>query len=174
MKTKANRITLTGILSALALAVFVIEAQLPPIMIPGVKLGLSNAVTLFAMTFVSIPCALAVMVIRITLGAVFCGTAMSFAFSLSGGVLAFAAMALLSVITDKKQLWVVSVFGAVFHSVGQIAAAYVFIGNKAVISLLPILIICSVISGALTGLIVQRLWFSPLRRFAHDGDKDKH
>lgn len=168
MKIKAKQITLTGILSALALAVFVIEAQLPPIMIPGVKLGLSNAVTLFAMTFVSVPCAAAVMLIRITLGAVFCGTAMSFAFSLSGGILAFAAMAVLSSRMDKKQLWVVSVFGAVFHSVGQIAAAYIFIGNTAVVSLLPLLIVCSVISGALTGLIVQKLWFSPLRRFASD------
>ena len=163
---KAGQITKTGILAALALSVFVIEAQLPPIGIPGVKLGLANAVTLAVMIFVNIPCAALVLLIRLILGAVFCGTVMSFAFSLCGGAAAFAVMSLLVNRFARGQLWVVSVFGAAAHSIGQLAAANFFIGSAAVWGLLPLLLICSVISGALVGVIVQRLWFSPLRRSA--------
>ncbi len=162
---KTRKITASAILSAMALTIFVIEAQLPPIGIPGVKLGLSNVVTLVAMLFVSVPSALAVMLIRITLGAFFCGTVMSFAFSLCGGALAFIVMAFAKSRLDPHQIWVVSALGAVAHSLGQLAVAYFFIGNRAVFTLAPVLIICSVISGVLTGIITQRLWFSPLKKF---------
>ncbi len=164
MNTK--KLTLTAILSALALAIFVIEAQLPPIGMPGIKLGLSNVVILTTMIFVSVPSALAVMLIKVTLGAVFCGNITAFFFSLTGGVLSFIIMAVLVRLFDYKQLWVVSVFGAIFHSIGQLIVAYILIGSRGVLTLLPILLICSIISGALTGLLVQRLWFSPLKRFS--------
>lgn len=166
MEKLTRKITLTGIFAALALAVFVIEAQLPPIAIPGVKLGLSNAVSLAAMIFISRKCAGAVTLIRITLGAVFCGTLMSFAFSAAGGILAFAVMAAVVEKIDRHQLWAVSVLGAIGHSIGQFLAAMIFIGTKGLLIYLPIMIICSVISGALTGLLVQRLWFSPLQKIS--------
>lgn len=162
-KMRSRKIALTGVLAGLALAVFTIEAQLPPIWIPGVKLGLSNVVTLIAMLMISRRSAGAVQLIRIVLGAVFCGTAASFMFSLFGGAAAFAVMALTVNIMDRRQIWAVSVLGAAAHSLGQLAAAYILIENTAVISLLPALLICSVITGALTGIVAQRLWFSPLR-----------
>ncbi|MCL2426566.1 MAG: Gx transporter family protein [Oscillospiraceae bacterium] len=41
-----------AILTAIALIIFIIEAQIPmPIPVPGVKLGLANAVTLFALFY---------------------------------------------------------------------------------------------------------------------------
>ena len=47
MKTK--KLTLLGLLSAIALTIFMIEAQIPPVVpLPGVKLGLANIVTVFA------------------------------------------------------------------------------------------------------------------------------
>ena len=46
MKTK--KLTLLALLSAIALTIFMIEAQIPsPVPIPGVKLGLANIVTVF-------------------------------------------------------------------------------------------------------------------------------
>lgn len=163
---KKSKLTLTALLSALALSIFVIEAQLPPIWIPGVKLGLSNVVTLCAMLFVSVRCAAAVTLIRIAFGALFCGTFTSFMFSLCGGMLAFVAMAALINHMDRRQIWAVSVIGAIAHSVGQLSAAFILIENAATVLLLPVLTICSVITGTFTGLIVQRLWFSPLRKFS--------
>jgi len=52
MKITTKKITLIAILVALALIIFIVEAQIPlPIPIPGVKLGLANAVTLFALFY---------------------------------------------------------------------------------------------------------------------------
>ena len=47
MKTK--KLAVTALLAAVALTVFVIESNIPPLTpIPGIKPGLSNIVTLFA------------------------------------------------------------------------------------------------------------------------------
>lgn len=49
-----RRITSIGVLTAIALTIFVLESQIPPLVaIPGIKLGLANIVTLFALVFLS-------------------------------------------------------------------------------------------------------------------------
>ena len=45
-----RKLTLTALLTAIALCIFTAEAQLPSLTaIPGIKLGLANVVTVFAM-----------------------------------------------------------------------------------------------------------------------------
>jgi len=52
MQTRTKKLALMAVLTASALIIFIIEAQVPlPIPIPGVKLGLANAITLFALFF---------------------------------------------------------------------------------------------------------------------------
>ena len=47
MKTK--KLTVMAMLTAIALTIFMVEAQIPALIpVPGVKLGLSNIVTVFA------------------------------------------------------------------------------------------------------------------------------
>lgn len=162
---KLKKLAFTAVLSGLALIIFVLEAQLPPFWIPGIKLGLANIVTLIAILFGGYASGAGVLIIRVTLGSVFCGTFVSFVFSLCGAIAAYIIMCLLINRFDKRQLWVVSVFGAIFHSFGQIAAAYFLLKNINVLALLPFLVIASVITGIFTGLCVQRLWFSPLQKF---------
>ncbi|MCL2820703.1 MAG: Gx transporter family protein [Oscillospiraceae bacterium] len=54
MKIPVKKLTLMAILTAVALIIFIIEAQIPlPVPVPGVKLGLANAVTLFALFYTS-------------------------------------------------------------------------------------------------------------------------
>ena len=47
-----RKLTHMAVLTAVALTIFVLEAQLPPLvpMIPGVKLGLANVVTVYAIS----------------------------------------------------------------------------------------------------------------------------
>ena len=50
MRFSAKKLALMAVLTAAALIVFIIEAQIPvPVPIPGVKLGLANVITLFAL-----------------------------------------------------------------------------------------------------------------------------
>ncbi len=160
-----KKLTLTAILSGLALIIFIVEAQLPSFWIPGIKLGLSNVVTLTAILFGGYAVGAGVMLIRVILGSVFCGTFISFLFSVCGAVSAYIIMCLLINRFDKKQIWVVSVFGAIFHSFGQLTAAFFIMENIHVLSLLPFLIIASVVTGTFTGICVQRLWFSSLQKY---------
>lgn len=163
-----QKITLIGIMTALSLGIFAIEAQFPVSSIGGIKLGLANVVTLCAMTLIGRGSAGLVLALRIVLATAFYGTFVSFMFSACGGALAYLVMCLLLGMFDKKQLWVVSVFGALAHNAGQLCVAAVISGTGAVLSLAPYLVVSGIITGALTGVTAQRLWFSPLRRFKTD------
>ena len=69
MKTK--KLTLLAMLSAIALTIFMVEAQIPALVpIPGVKMGLANIVTVFAVFALGPKEGAAVLFVRIFLGAV--------------------------------------------------------------------------------------------------------
>ena len=81
-----KRLTRMGLLTALALIIFSIEAQIPPpIPIPGVKLGLSNIITVYAMFCLGPRDTLLILLVRIFLGSIFTGQMMALAFSFCGG-----------------------------------------------------------------------------------------
>jgi len=107
-----------------------------------------------------------VLLLRIVLAAGLYGTVVSFAFSLTGGILAYLAMYIAVSRVGENQLWVTSVFGGFSHNIGQLCAAAVISGTLAVFSLLPYLIISGILTGTLNGLILQRLWKSPLRKYS--------
>ena len=45
---KVRKLALLGLLSAIALTIFMVEAQIPALVpVPGIKLGLANIVTVF-------------------------------------------------------------------------------------------------------------------------------
>lgn len=65
--------------------IFMVEAQIPPpIPIPGIKLGLANIVTVYAMLALSPGEALAILVCRVFLGGVFSGQLMTLFYSMGG------------------------------------------------------------------------------------------
>lgn len=147
-----------ALLTAVALIIFAVEAQIPaPVPIPGVKLGLANVVTLFAIYTIGRRKAAAVLLLRIVLGSLICGQVASMAFSLGGGVLCFVVMSLLKPIMTDRQMWVLSVFGAIGHNLGQIAVAVVVAGTVSIVLYLPVLLISGIITGLFTGLCAQYL-----------------
>lgn len=148
-----------ALLTAVALIIFAVEAQIPvPVPIPGVKLGLANVVTLFAIYTIGRRKAAAVLLLRIVLGSFICGQVASMAFSLGGGVLCFVVMSLLKPIMTDRQMWVLSVFGAIGHNLGQIAVAVVVAGTVSIVLYLPVLLISGIITGLFTGLCAQYLY----------------
>lgn len=151
MKIDVKKLTLTGCLASLALIIFVVEAQLPPVAIPGVKLGLSNIVVLFTMVSVGKREAFFVLLIKVLLGSLFSGNPFAVVFSISGGLLAFFAMCICLGMFSGKQLWITSVIGATVHNFGQLCAALLVMKTTAVFAYTPYLIIAGIITGAFTG-----------------------
>jgi heptaprenyl diphosphate synthase len=153
-----KRLTRAAVLTAIALTIFMVELQIPSIVpIPGVKLGLSNIVTVYAMFLLGAADTLAILLVRILLGSIFSGNLMSLFYSLSGGLLCYLSMLVMRKIVTEKQIWVCSVIGAIAHNIGQMAAAIVVTKTPSLLVYLPVLLISGVITGAFTGLCAQFL-----------------
>ena len=155
MKLTTKQLTLCGILTTLALALSVMENQIPlaaAIPLPGIKLGLANIVTVFALYALGAGQAVLILVARCILGAVFAGNMNAMIFSVLGGVTAMLVMILLSR-SKKLSVYGVSIGGAAGHNCGQIAAAMITLGNTAPLYYLPILLGVSLGTGAVTGLV---------------------
>lgn len=155
---KTKKLALMALLTALALIVFIIEAQIPaPVPIPGVKLGLANVITLAAMLILGKKEAGAVLAVRIIMGAVFAGSPSAILYSGAGGALAYAVMCLLVGRVAEKRLWAVSALAAVAHNMGQLAACVLVVKTPSVFLYAPALIISGVITGLFTGLAAMYL-----------------
>ncbi|MCL2078828.1 MAG: Gx transporter family protein [Oscillospiraceae bacterium] len=156
-----KRLTLAAIFTAIALAVYVIEAMIPlPIGLPGIRLGLANTVTLIVLfmpkdgiikTKITGADALIILLCRILLGAFITGRAVALAYSLTGGLFALGAQVITKRFVTPKQIWVCGALGAVFHNIGQILAAIVITGTPSIAAYLPILIVAGVVTGVITG-----------------------
>ncbi len=160
MKLTTKQLTLCALLTALALALSYVENFLPlslAIPIPGIKLGLANIVTVFALYALGPGQALMILLARCLLGAVFAGNMNALIFSLLGGVSAMLVEILLSRL-PKLSVYGVSVGGAAAHNCGQVAAAVLTLGNTAPLYYLPILLGVSLFTGALTGLLAACLF----------------
>lgn len=156
MKTK--KLTVMALLTAIALTIFVIEAQIPALVpVPGIKLGLSNIVTVFAVYMLGAKEAVMILAVRIFLGAVFAGNFSTILYSAAGGALAILTTILLKKVLKKNQLWIAGCLGAVAHSIGQMVVAVLVTGTPALFVYLPVMIVCSVITGAFTGFCAQFL-----------------
>ena len=155
-KSLTKRITFDALLTTAALIIFVVEAQIPPVApIPGVKLGLANIITVYAMFRAGAKDTFAIMICRVLLGGIYSGQITAFIFSLTGALFCYFAMLLFRRILNEKQIWVCSVIGAIFHNIGQIAAATVILHTIAAAVYLPILIISAIVTGSITGFCAQ-------------------
>ena len=155
---RVGRLTRMALLCAIALTIFMAEAQLPnPIPIPGVKLGLANIVTVYAMFVLGPGDTLMILITRVFLGSIFSGQMMTLFYSLAGGLLCWLAMLLLRKRLTRRQIWVCSVIGGACHNIGQLIAAILIAGTPLLAVYLPYLLAAGMAAGLFTGLCAQFL-----------------
>ena len=153
---KPRRIAELAVLCAVSLIIFIVELQIPnPFPIPGIKLGLANIITVYAVYHYKPYEVVLLVVVRILLASVFSGNFAALVYSFSGSVFCLLGMLLLKRIIDEKHLWLSSVFGAVLHNTGQMAAALVMLQTPSLIVYYPFLIVSGCLAGAFTGLAAQ-------------------
>lgn len=154
----ARRLTRAALLTAIALTIFMAEAQLPaPVPIPGVKLGLANIVTVYAMYVLGPGDTLMILFARIFLGAVFSGQMMTLLYSLGGGALCYLALLALRWVLSRDYLWLCSPIAAIFHNLGQLLVAAGVMKSAAVLAYLPYLVLAGACAGLFTGICAQLL-----------------
>lgn len=151
--TRTRKMALCAVLIALALALSYLERFIPlqlVVPLPGIKLGLANIVTLIALYLLGTKCAFAILIPRCILGAVFGGGITGLLFSMTGGILAMAVMALCRKIRIFS-VYGVSILGAAAHNIGQIFAAMAVLRSVYVASYLPYLLLVAIVTGFATG-----------------------
>lgn len=160
---RARKVTQLALLTGIALIIFVVEMQIPnPFPIPGIKLGLANIITVYAIYRYRAREVAMVVLARILLASIFSGNMAAFLYSLAGSVLCLAGMLLLKRIIEETHIWIGSVFGAVLHNIGQIAVAVLLLGTG-VLVYLPFLLVSGCLAGAFTGICAQLV----LKRLSH-------
>ena len=158
MKTKLSSLTRLALLAALALLLFTVESALPPpVPIPGVKLGLANVVTVWALYHCSVMQTALVLFARVLLASFFSGAASALLFSLAGGILCLCGSLTFRHLVPRAPMWLTSALGGALHNLGQLAAAVSIARSGALWSYLPFLLLAGLICGTLTGGIAQFL-----------------
>lgn len=150
-----KRIALMGMLFALCIVLSVIEGYIPvPVPVPGVRLGLANIVVMFALIMLRKRDALGLVVLKALFVAATRG-AVAGALSLSGGFLAFCAMALvLGLRKEKATYLLIGISGAVFHNLGQILAASAIL-DTFLWPYLPVLLLSGIATGFATSVLLK-------------------
>ena len=148
-----KRLATLSILISVAMILSYVESLIPPLVaVPGVKLGLSNIATVFALYTLGVPAAVTVSLVRVVLSALLFGNFVSLVYSLSGAALALMFM----VILRKTALFSsigVSAVGGVAHNAGQIIAACIVMESAAIAIYLPPLVIFGTIAGIVIGTV---------------------
>lgn len=149
-----HKMAITGILTAGAIIIGIIESFIPSIGIPGVKLGLANIVILITLYELGIIEALFVNLARVFLVGLLRGTifTMGFFMSLTGAILSLGIMILFYLLIKKFSIIGVSVIGALFHVFGQILVAWLFLSTPYILYYLPVIAISAIITGVLVGI----------------------
>lgn len=155
-RIKVKHLAVYALLVSVCLIVGYLENLLSigvSLIVPGVRLGLSNAVILVLVCRGDFKGAWAINITRICLSALLFGSPISFLLSLSGGVASTTIACGLSRLKSVSAIGV-SIAAAVSHNVFQLLAACVVVGFG-VMGILPLLIALGAVCGAFCGVLAS-------------------
>lgn len=155
---KTRDITKIAILTSICVVISILESLFTFIgdIVPGLKLGLANIVIIFTLYEYDFKTAFLVSIIRVLIVALLrTGFGINFFFSLSGAIFSITFM----YIFKKTRLSIigVSIIGSVFHSIGQVLVGMLLLDNYNVIYYLPYLLLFSIPTGIVIGIISKKM-----------------
>lgn len=154
---RTDRLAKMGLLLALGMILSYVEVLLPVVpSMPGVKIGLANALVILLLYSYGASCGILYQGTRLILTALLFGNVFSFVYSLGGAALSMGVMLVL-----KRTNWLdlpgISMFGGIFHNMGQLAVACIFVQNGAVGWYFPVLLLSGAVCGYGIGVISEIL-----------------
>ena len=155
--TVAKKTALLGLLLALGIVLNLAESMIPVFrVLPGGKLGIANVVTMVTLVWFGPITALVLGVLRSALCGVLSGMITMVFYGGAGTFLSVAAMWLAEkVFRDKIGMPGLSMLGAFFFNVGQIAVAAAVVQSFQLLRYLPVLTLISTICGGITGMTAE-------------------
>lgn len=156
---KVQKIALLGVLLAATIVIAIAESFIPSFTIPGIKLGFANIVILVTLYELGILEAVFINLVRVLVVSLVRGSFLSMGFfmSLTGAFLSLGVMILLKVVIKKFSIIGVSVVGALFHVIGQILIAMIYMSSAYVVFYLSIIGASAVITGIIVGFVARAI-----------------
>ena len=144
-------------MAALAIILGYVEMLLPVFfVVPGMKLGLANLVTVFVLYRYRAKEAAVISLIRIVVIGFLFANLFSILYSLAG-----AALSLLCMTAARRfsglSIVGVSILGGVTHNLGQLIVAALVVENGNVFYYFPALLISCLVTGALIGIVTGEI-----------------
>ena len=159
LATMAMMLAIVVILSAL-------ESMLPPLPFapPGIRLGLANVVSMYALLMMGKKQAIVLVVLKSAFVFISRGVFAGF-LSASGGFFSLLLIVLLIVVYKNASYIAISVVGAMAFNFAQITVASIILSTNILILYWPYIIIGGVVLGSITGKVLQVVmpYFQKLR-----------
>lgn len=157
------KLTLSALFCTVALILSYIESLIPPFFaVPGIKLGLSNIISVYLLYTLGFKYALTVALLRVALSSLLFGTTLTLAYSLSGALLSLLLMYLFKKLSLFSEVGV-SIIGGISHNAAQIGVAIIIMQTNQIVYYLPPLLVSGTITGAVIGiggaLLIKKLKF---------------
>ncbi|MFA6867030.1 MAG: Gx transporter family protein [Clostridia bacterium] len=150
-----RKIALLGIFLAMALLMFVVENLLPPLILPGAKLGLSNIFVLLTVILLGNVEAIILVVAKCVLGSLIVGNLTALMYSLTAGLVSVTiSIVLYKFIYPKISLICISVVSAVVHNLIQTIVFCLITNTPSYFMFIGYLALFGVLAGVITGLVV--------------------
>jgi heptaprenyl diphosphate synthase len=151
--SKSRKVAFMGLLFALAIVLSYLESLVPTVLpVPGIKLGLSNIVTMYCLFFLNAPAAILLALLKAAFVLITRGGVAAL-LSASGGLCSVGVMLLAKKLRASGGL--TSVIGAVTHNLAQLVTEYLFFKTAVLFYYLPVLVISGVIMGVITAMILK-------------------
>lgn len=154
MKISTKKIAYTGVLSALTVGLSIIDNAIPIPLPLGAKIGFGNLTVMYSLFSKDLKTSYMLVIIKGVFSLFRGFTAMIN--SLCGGLLSLTVMTFLYKKTNLSKVSI-SIFGGIFHNIGQLISAIILMQSFSLISLAPILILIGCISGLAMGILISNI-----------------
>lgn len=150
-----KKVAKLSVLCALSLITFMVENLLPPLIIPGAKLGLGNIFVMLTLIYMGLPQAFVLVLAKSLLSAIIVGNIFSLAFSFTAGVLSLIVTYLMLRFLSKNiSVLSIASTSACCHNLTQLCVFWLLNANVNVMLYAPYLALLGLLSGLVTGFIV--------------------
>lgn len=152
---KNRKLTYLALLSAMAIALNLLETAMIPPLFGVFRVGLANIIALIAWKILGVKEMIIVNLMRVLIGSLLSGTFLGSTFWISLGGVCLSTLALLLGNMLKSSVMFTSVLSSIAHSSGQVLVVMNFYKQAMMISTLPYFIVLSIPTGLFTGYIAN-------------------
>ena len=152
---KNRRLTYLALLSAMAIALNLMETAMIPPLFGVFRVGLANIIALITWKILGVREMISVNLMRLLIGSLLSGTFLGSTFWISLGGVCLSILALLLGNMLKSSVIFTSIMSSIAHSCGQVLVVMNFYKQAMMLTTLPYFILLSVPVGILTGYVAS-------------------